>query len=348
MSIDEPTLSAAEELRNRLARLNDGHTRIMTRAWVQAWDDVSDDLDAALQQLALEAGEGRITRKAVLRSQRLTNALDKIRVSLDALFEQSGQTAIDSLADVVDQAGAAQEALIAGQLPEAERAIVKEWSRVDQRQVNAIVTRSTEQITKLSFPLADEATAVMKRELVRGLAGGKNPHVVAARMVKRTEGVFNGGLSRALTIARTETLDAHRAAAQVSDEANADILTGWVWSATLSARTCPACWSMNGREFPVTQPGPEGHQNCRCVRLPKTMSWADLGFEGMDDEPPSLMPDAATTFDNLPAGTQRDVLGPRRHDAWKAGDYPIESWATKRTNETWRDSYVPSKAPVAA
>jgi SPP1 gp7 family putative phage head morphogenesis protein len=347
MSIDDATLSAIEQLRTQLTAINDAHTRTMTKAWVEAWDTVAADLDGALQQLADEAGEGRITRKAVMRSERLRKALDAIRSSLADLFDQSGQIIIEQLDDVVTQAGLTQETLIAGQLPEDERAAVKQWSRVDSRQIGAIVTRSTEQITKLSFPLSDEATATMRRELVRGLAGGKNPRDVAAKMIKRTEGLFNGGLPRALTIARTEMLDAHRTAAALADAENADILEGWIWTASLSARTCPACWGMHGTLFPITQAGPEGHQNCRCVRVPKTKTWAELGFEGLD-EPVSLMPDAATVFDGLPAGTQRDILGPRRHDAWKNGDYPIDSWATKRTNDSWRDSWVPSKAPAAA
>lgn len=347
MSIDDSTLSAAEQLRARLDAITDAHTRTTTRAWVNAWDAVSADLDAALTQLAAEAGDGRITRKAVLRSNQLRKALEQISVSLDSLFTQSGQTAIDSLSDVVDAAGQAQAALIGSQLPAAERALLNDWARVDRRQIDAIVTRSTENITKLSYPLSDEATATMKRELVRGLAGGKNPREVARRMLQRTEGVFNGGLTRALTIARTETLDAHRAAAQVAQDENADILEGWIWTASLGARTCPACWGMHGTLFPLTQPGPEGHQNCRCARVPKTKSWADLGFEGMD-EPADLMPDAGTVFDGLPTATQRDILGPGRYDAWKAGDYPRSSWATKRTNDNWRDSYIPSKVPTAA
>lgn len=339
MSVDGHTLALVAQVRAQLDRVNDAHLRKMTKAWVEAWDDVSADLDAALTQLALEAGDGKITRKAVMQSEKLRKSLDLIRGKLDDLFAQSGQDAIDGLSDVVDRAGKAQEALIASQLPAAERAVVAAWTRVDARQVDAIVTRSTEQITKVSFPLSDEATAVMRRELVRGLVGGANPRTVASRMLKKTERRFNGGLSRALTIARTETLDAHRAAAQLGEKANADILDVWVWTATLGDRTCPACWGMHGTEFPLSQPGPEGHQNCRCVRVPKTKTWAELGFEGLD-EPESLLPDAETEFDALSPATQRDILGPKRYDAWKAGDHPMSSWATKRSTPGWRDSYV--------
>lgn len=345
MSINDSTLAAAKRLRTQLARMDADQTRAMTKAWVEAWDYVAADLEAALQQLALEAGEGTITRKAVIRSERLRKSLDAIRASLDDLFAQSGQTVIDNLADVVNQAGIAQETIIGSQLPAAERAIVKAWSTVDQAQIEAIVIRTTEQITKLTYPLSDEATAVMRRELVSGMVGGKNPRDVAAKMLKHTEDLFNGGLSRALTIARTEMLDAHRAAGKLADEANADILTSWIWTAALSTKTCPACWGMHGTEFPLSQAGPEGHQNCRCTRVSKTKTWAELGFTGMA-EPSSIMPNRDTVFNALPPESQREVLGPKRYDAWQSGNYPMDSWATKRSTPEWRDSWVVS--PVAA
>jgi hypothetical protein len=124
MSIDDATLSAIEQLRTQLTAINDAHTRTMTKAWVEAWDTVAADLDGALQQLADEAGEGRITRKAVMRSERLRKALDAIRSSLADLFDQSGQIIIEQLDDVVNQAGLTQEtrqAVVAGRLPPDRR-----------------------------------------------------------------------------------------------------------------------------------------------------------------------------------------------------------------------------------
>jgi len=215
---------------------------------------------------------------------------------------------------------------------------------VSADQITAIVERATEQITKLSYPLSDQATASMKRELVRGLVNGANPRQTAGLMVKRTEGIFNGGLSRALTIARTETLDAHRAAAQLSEKANTDILDCWIWSAAFSERTCPSCFGMNGQEFPLTVSGPADHPNGRCARVTKTKTWKELGFD--IPEPQSIMPDANAYFSDLPKADQVKILGPGRHAAWKDGNFPMSDWATKRSNPGWRDSYVAAKIPA--
>jgi hypothetical protein len=97
--------------------------------------------------------------------------------------------------------------------------------------------------------------------------------------MKGAEGGFNGGLSRALTIARTETISAHREAAAVSHQENADTLAGWRWLCALSDRSCPACLAKNGELHPVSEPGPQGHANCRCSRVPVTKSWRDLGID---------------------------------------------------------------------
>lgn len=344
MAANDNTRALLAQIRSRLTKIEDEHTRQMVAAWAHAWDDVSQDLAIALNELALQAGDGHITRSAILKSQRLANGLNVIEQHLNALFTESGTAAVTQLHPIVDHAGRTAEQLIGSQLPASERRLLNGWDTVDPNQVKAIAQRTTEQITKTSFPLASEATANMKRELVRGLIGGQNPRVVAAKMLERTEGLFNGGLSRALTIARTEMLDAHRAGAMLSEQANKDVLQSWTWSATLSSRTCPACWGMDGMEFPLEQPGPDGHQNCRCVRVPNTKSWRDLGIKL--DEPPSLLPDAEATFNGLDRSEQLAILGPSRFNAWRAGNYPMDSWAEKRTNSGWRDSYVPSKAPA--
>lgn len=344
MSIDDSTWSQVRQMREQLARIEDNHTRTMTQAWVNAWDAAADDLDAALNELALEAGDGRIKRSTVIKSERLRKALTVIETKLNGLFEASGQLAIDHLDDIVNNAGIGQTAMIGSQLPPSERAMVNAWSTVSAGQITAIVERASEQITKLSYPLSDQATASMRRELVRGMVNGSNPREAARLMLKRTEGLFNGGLSRAMTIARTEMLDAQRAAAALTEQANTNILAGWVWSASLSARTCPSCWAMDGQEFPLDQSGPDDHQSGRCTRVTKTKSWKELGFDL--PEPPSLMPDAAATFNALPKVDQLQVLGPGRYQAWKAGDFPMDKWATKRINPGWRDSYVTAKVPA--
>ncbi|GAB2762490.1 phage minor head protein [Nocardioides pakistanensis] len=345
MAITRRTLRLEQELRDELATVTDAQARHLVRAWATAWDEVAPDLTAVLLDM-LVAGD-RVTRTQLLRSTRLRKALAVIADHLDTLATDAGVRITSDLQAVIDAAGGAQASVIDSQLPPNAPELVDldAWSKVDERQITAIVERSTEQITARTKPLSAEAYDAVRRELIRGVTSGSNPRETARRIVARAEGGFNGGLTRALVISRTETLDAHRAAAAVGQAQHTDVLAGWVWTAALSARTCPACFAQHGTTHPLTEPGPLGHQQCRCSRVPVTRSWADLGFPELE-EPESLLPDAEAYFDGLPAADQKTILGTRRYDAWVAGEFPMSSWAVRRTTPGWRDSYVVAPAPV--
>lgn len=352
MAVTEETLRLINQLRDATAAITDSHTRDLVKAYANAWDEVAADLDAALLDLAASAKDGKITAGQVRRSTRLRKALGVIG---DELTRLSGDAAVlisGDLKHAVDVAGRTQVALTNSQLPATAATGTKtagltvDWARVDDNAVRAIVNRTTEQIHAATKPMSSEAVDVMKRELVRGLAGGSNPNDTARRMLARTQGIFEGGSARAVRISRTETLDAMREAARLSDEANKDVVKGWVWMAQLGARTCPACWSLHGSEHETSEPGPLGHQNCRCARSPLTKTWRDLGFD--IEEPPPLIKDPAVTFDGLPKERQVEILGQKRFDAWQKGDYPMSSWASRRETSGWRDSYVVSALPKSA
>lgn len=343
MAITAKTLRLTKQLRADLLKITNEHDRALTKAWVDAWDIVSTDLENAVNELIANAQGGVLSRSTILRSRRLQYALQAIAAKLEQLSSDAGRLITDDLPEVVRAAGEAQEAIIASQLPKGELDLVG-WPRVDPKAINAIVQRTTERITSDLWPLSAEADAVVRREIVRGIATGSNPRTTAKAIMRGAEGGFNGGLSRALTVARTETLDAHRAAAAESHAANTDVLGGWIWLTDLSPRTCPACLGMSGTEHPLTEPGPLGHPNCRCARAPRTKTWAELGIEGLD-EPESALPDAGEWFAGQDDKTQRSILGGARYDAWKRGDYPMTAWAVRKPNPEWRASYQTSPLP---
>ncbi len=64
-------------------------------------------------------------------------------------------------------------------------------------------------------------------------------------------------------------------------------------------------------------PGPYDHQQGRCARLPRTKSWRELGFDL--DEPASLLPDAETVFEALPADDQLAIMGGVRLELLRPG-----------------------------
>lgn len=343
MPITRKTLGLEAQLRDQLRTILDAQTRDLVKAWADAFDEIAPDLTAALLE-QLVAGD-RVTRTQLLRSTRLRKALQVIADQLTGLTAAAGVRIIDDLQQVIDLAGGAQASVIDSQLPPNSGLLdgLDSWSRVDERQINAIVERSTQQITALTRPIPAEQYQLVRRELIRGVAAGSNPRETARRIVRRAEGRFTGGLNRVLVISRTETLDAHRAGARLGRMQHADILGGWTWLSRLDTRTCPSCWAQHGTVHPLEQSGPDDHQQGRCTALPTTKSWADLGFDV--DEPPSLIPDAGARFDALPSETQLEILGPARYEAWVRGEYPMGAWSQRRTTDGWRDSWGVSPVP---
>lgn len=54
-----------------------------------------------------------------------------------------------------------------------------------------------------------------------------------------------------------------------------DVISGYLFVATLDERTCLKCLKLDGQ---LTDKSPPLHEGCRCVRIPKTKSWAELGI----------------------------------------------------------------------
>lgn len=341
MAITEATLGEVDALRARISSTVDATTRQLVVAWADAWDELSGLWREAVLELTQAAVDGSWpSRRAVLKAERAAAALEASRASLEQLARQAGITITGNLPKIVNDSLTGQARIYGSQLPPGE---LLDFAVLEQRTVEAIVKRSTQQVTSLSRPVAPATTQAIKQTLIRGIAVGDNPRAAARKMVERVNGAFEGGLNRAMVIARTEMLDASRTAGFELDKANTDVLAGWEWACALDDRTCPACWSMHGRRFPLSQPGPEDHQQGRCARLPATLSWRELGFN--IPEPGSILPDAQRTFNALPQDTRVAIMGKARLDLLDSGRVQWGDLAGKRSTTGWRDSWAP--VPVA-
>jgi SPP1 gp7 family putative phage head morphogenesis protein len=341
VAITEETLRLARDLRIRIDAIVDERTRALVKAWAEAWDAISGEMLAAVDALIAAAVDGRWPpRSIVLRNERATRALALVLAHLETLAREAGIAITADVTAAATTAAAAQPAVIASQLPPAAVAATVAPVAAAPGELAAMVARATQQITALTWPLSAEAYQSVVSSLIAGVALGDNPRTTARKMVRRVEGRFNRGLSRALVIARTETLDASREATRLAHQANAEALAGWQWQATLDRDTCPSCWAMHGRLYPLDAPGPLDHQQGRCARLPKARSWRELGFDL--DEPEDLLPDARVVFDALPEADQLAVMGPARLAALRDGTASWEDLARRRTTTGWRDSYAPT------
>lgn len=362
MAITRGTLQLARRLRRDIGTEVDQVVRDLTSAWIKAWDELATPWQLAAADLVAEAVrlEHWPRPTDIARLPRVIAALDASEQSLQALAQQTADAAIAGAKRVIDVDVEFEARIIASQAPTVEqegllrhligRLPVAEQdqdtvrlqvnSRIRTDAVDVMRRRTAGQITADTFPLAPDAAEAMRRELIRGVDVGANPREAGARMVATTEGAFNGGLTRAMVISRTEMLDAYRATSQQIHASNSDIVPAWSWLSALDARCCPSCLAMHGTVHPVTEPGPDDHPQGRCGRLPELAPWAQLGINA--PEPPSVLPDAEEWFAKLPRATQLRIMGPGRLQLLENGSIGWDDLSKIRRNPGWRQSRIPT------
>lgn len=346
MTVGPETLRLAAERRIALTAITDESTRALVRAHVRAWDQVAQELQDALEVAAarLQAGD-RLTWRQLNDVDRFGAAINRLADQLDDLAAAGRVSITNSAGDAVTVAEEFQPRTIASQFPSVGPPTAELAQRFSRRVAggafDAIVQRAQDRIVSRMAPLSAEAQAAMRRALVRGIAVGDNPRTTARRMLRQVETSFNGGLTRALRVARTEQLDAYRDSAMLVDQANADVVSGWQWHAELGPRTCPSCLAMHGQQFPSDVSGPDDHVQGRCDRLPVVKPWSELGFNL--PEPPSQLPGARAWFTSQPQATQLAVMGPSRLEAFTSGRIGWNDMTRQIQNPDWRTSrQVPS------
>lgn len=171
--------------------------------------------------------------------------------------------------------------------------------------------------------LPETARDDVRRALVAGLAEGAGPRIMAQRMRQ----ALGGNLTRALTIARTESLRAYRSATLANFRANEDLVSGWIWTASASRRTCLACLALDGKFFPLTQPMRQ-HPNCRCSLRP--------ALKGL---PPLDGPRARQWFDQQPEAIQVEMMGKKAQAEYQAGRVTLDDFIGEARSARWGNSY---------
>lgn len=345
MAVTHRTLAILDAIRLDLDRRISTEDRLIVEAWARAWAELRPAWSAAIDRLILIQQQGRKpTRREVSEALRATKAIVATQDAIIALAREQGIRISATLPDLTKADRRLEAEMLASTLPPnippGHALAGVTFDRVDPKALDAIVRRTARRVTALTWPLSREATAAMKSSLIRGVALGMNPNAAAALMLARVGQDFDGGRARAVAISRTELLDSHRAATAAQDRANAQVLNGWTWVASLSSRTCSSCLAMHGTEHDLDEPGPIDHVQGRCARVPKTKSWRELGFD--IDEPSSVLPDARAFFDALPSGDQVAILGQAKLNLLRSGRIQWSDLATRKSSTGWRDSMVPT------
>lgn len=204
------------------------------------------------------------------------------------------------------------------------------WDRMPTAALDTFIGRATDgsAIGDVLAELSPLAPRKVKDTLAYGVAAGKNPRVIA----REVQAVAQVTRQRALVVARTEMVQAHRQATTETWKQTGIVQT-WTWRCARDRRTCAACWAMDGSEHPIAeQMG--SHPQCRCSRIPRTRSWSELGFPGVPDRRP-VLPAASEAFAALPEADRLAVLGRAKLDAYNAGDLTLADLVRPTHSERW-------------
>lgn len=267
--------------------------RVDQRATALA-DDMVTELRASraailgkLAALAADAGDNfdalpATRRKALLEAQ--AQAVDAV---LAQVYQQAGDQLQDAGQDVIGATmTSTAEALTAATGAGAVAVgtgltldVTKAWfesSTVDGLLVNDF-------LGKLQASARDRIISAGRRAMIEGKG------IQAAAKMIRDEGI-EGSVPGLEGLARTFCLSASNYARdQIVKDKFSDVVKGWRRSVVLDGRTCIACGSMDGKQYGLNDPKPSlpSHWRCRCLYLPVSVTWRDLGidideFEGGD------------------------------------------------------------------
>ena len=332
---------AATQARHALDRRLDTTSHTITTTWDRTARILADHLATLAQDAA--AGDWQAAHAAA----HLTQALAAARPDLAAAHTAATRAALQDLDQIIRLADRTQHQMIQAQAagrPLTDLGITLQHA--DPAQITAITRRCTRHITARTAPLPAQAEQAIRAHLQAALTAGWHPDTTADRIAAACHDACHTWAARYTTIARTEQLDAHRAAARATQQANRDILAGWEWVADLDQKTCRACIAMHGTRHPIDEDGPDDHPNGRCARVPITRPWSDLGIDLPDTPSPWQPGDGPAWLEQQPDDTQRAILGDRGLQAWRNGDWPPDQWARQNpATPDWRRSYTAAPQP---
>lgn len=297
---------------------------------LNAYEDVvrsmKEQADGLAFQIAQRQANGEPVPVSWLHKQRRYNALIDQAVTQHGQFARVvGAQREHWMNQALALAQGDAEAMLDASLPGAKQ-ILGAFNRLPVNALKQLRANLGVDALEGSSPVAEllssygsKAAAIVDSSLMTGLAEGLHPNQVMARMFAQLKGTF---VPNAATVVRTEMYRAYREANRQVYQANDHIVPTWIWNAYLGPFTCASCWAMHGQEFPVDTPMGT-HPNCRCTLIPKTKTWAELGFPDMEAFDTPNIQTGSDVFDRLPEADKRKILGPGKYNLYKNGDIKL-------------------------
>ena len=283
-------------------------------------------------------------------SVRLQKLLDNIReINRDAHVAIERELRGD-LMDIAQYEAVFQQRLISSALPVALDIVTPPL-----KALRAVVTAQPFQARLLKewvSELSDGKARRLRDSIRLGVIQGETVDQIVRRVrgtkaLNYTDGVMQIGRRGAEAMVRTAVSHTTGAAQEAVYRANSDIIAKEQWVSTLDTRTCKHCMALDGRKFDLGK-GPKrpAHIGCRCVRIPVTKSWKELGFD-MDELSPSTRASmngqvsSTETYDTWlrkqPKAVQDEALGPTRGALFRKGEMSVDRFTNRAGDELTLD-----------
>ncbi len=276
---------AVNALRRELLQGNSRAAADLFNAHKVAFNATQAQLDRLLKAMAEAKANGAVISQAWLfRQQRLEELQAQASAEMAVFARLAEQRVTSEQQNAVVRSQDDTKQLAFAALEDAGRvmpAITTNWNRLPVESLTDLVgaLQDGSPLRRLFDDFGSQASEGMRKALIAGIATGASPRDIG-RQIRQ---VLDIGLTRAQTIARTETLRAYRSASLRTYEENADVVSGWRWMASLSPRTCRVCLAMHGKVFPLTTPF-GSHVNCfpsgTVIQTPPVQASTSRWYEG--------------------------------------------------------------------
>ncbi len=200
------------------------------------------------------------------------------------------------------QAGEAAATQLSGGLA---RIIQVNWNRPAPETLQTLINYVDGDAFRYNINgFSDNAAQSAADTILASVAQGKNPDTIARIL----DTWFAIPYSWGDNMVRTVQNYSYRGSNHASFAANADLLNGWVWIASLDSTVCMSCVSQHGSVHDVTETLNDHHQG-RCAPAPwvKGTNWPNLIITGPN------------WFESQPEATQQTMMGGAMYNAWKDG-----------------------------
>ena len=318
------------------------------RTILQHWRLMAAAVDQQVRQAGLYTGtRGRVGLGLVLpdRQRQLQALLTTIGGLLGTASWYAMNTLRYDLPALVELEGQQVPALVNTYLRQSEAQLQEAVDPADLPRSFAAVPNA--QLTELlGTPLGgahfatsfgDLATTILTRlrnALLQGLVQGQS----IAQVARQVRGVLQNARWQAERIVRSEFGRVANQAALVQMDANADLLEGAQWVATLDKRTCLQCAELDGRVWTDVKkakvPVVDTHPNCRCTLVPVVREIPGLTLPPMQrasvEGPVPATLKYGEWFGEQSAALQREILGPTRYSLWASGRVALPDFVTAR------------------